>query len=315
MKDVMNTEEEVNSLMKIVKVESSDSTSNSEQEEFSDILEDSFLKEEKVGLTRKQKLATFFIGVVSFFIFTFLFFPYDAMIKFYLNEMGKNAGFSVDFKEMDFSFTGNIKLQNASILIGKAAKRSIKVELIDININPISLYNDQVLGDVSMIGPSFSIPNIANFKFKSLLINIDIDGLKKIQVGALNSLVGSFSLVVNSGNISSLTQIPFIGNLGEVKHKKTNISFEFNQGNLLIKRLNNETSMGNIEVKGNILVESSIGNSILDINVCPKLDKEFKAKRQDLDGMLLLIQNRTGSECFPFGGTFSQPTPKFQFPI
>ena len=186
------------------------------------------------------------------------------------------------------------------------------MDSISLDIKPLKLYNNIFQGNLLMITPQLLISDILNLKFKTVAFSGNLNHFDKLQTLALNQVNGNVNLKIRSGSIAILSELPFLGKLDEIRHKDTKIKLQFNKSKLLLKQFDIQTSIGRIIITGNILIESSLGNSILDVNICPELSQEFKRSREDIESMLFLFQNRTGDKCFPFGGTIAKPLPKFQ---
>ena len=68
-----------------------------------------------------------------------------------------------------------------------------------------------------------------------------------------------------------------------------------------------DLSIAKITLKGRLDISPTFKSSRLDMEICPKLSKEFIIERQDLSDTLSLLAKDGKEACIPLQGTLSDP--------
>ncbi|EPG75944.1 type II secretion system protein N [Leptospira fainei serovar Hurstbridge str. BUT 6] len=254
----------------------------------------------------KQKLILVGLGVFFFLFFSFLLFPYENIVRSAINS-GPGGPSSLSFRELKVSIIfGEISAKSLEIngpsVRAKANEASIQAGLI-------SLLRKKINGEFRISGIKLDYDG-------NPLGTIDsLKGFLKLDSIALpaSRQSGSFQIGMPSGSrgfLPGLPELPVLDKLENFRINKLSLKSRLNQGNLDIDEFVLDTSIARFDITGNIRLSDSLGFSQLNLKVCLELERNFALEREDIVGMLALLEKSGGGKCLPITGILQKPEVK-----
>lgn len=295
---------------KKIELEEEDELISNEEEEFltmelEELPPDGLEEEETPRFSFKQKLILIGSGVSSFFLFLILLFPYENIVRQFMNSSSGQPS-SVFFNELSVSvLLGKVSVKSMEIM-GQTFK--IRSKDAQIKAGLFSLLRKKVNGD---------------FEIEEL--EIDYDGQTLGNIGELEGHLqldslsvpasrfgGAFSLKMPEGKFGSfpnLPEIPFVGKIENFFVNKILITSKIDQGMVEFEEFIIDTSVARLDLHGNVRLSDSFSNSQLNLRACFELERNFAsaAENQIIVGALDLLEKSGSGKCIPITGTFQRP--------
>ncbi len=266
--------------------------------ETEELLEEDFEESEESKLTTKQILLLILLGFFSFFLFVFLLFPVEEIIRSYSIKYAAEAGINLDFKSLNFPLLFRKQIDGLYILT--KGNTEIQAEEVDFDISLLALTKNQILADLETTSFQLDTGDVI-LKIKKFNLNTNISNYEK----GIN-FTGAVELQTGSGQILKLPNFPFLGDLSGTGIKSVSLELKKVAQTINIEKGIFNLSIAKITVKGKMEMGTSFMNSSLNLEICPKLTPEFSAEREDLANTLAAI-SKDGEACIPIRGTVSQP--------
>ncbi|PJZ65189.1 type II secretion system protein GspN [Leptospira wolffii] len=293
------------------KIEEEEIISNEEEEfltmELEDIPEDPSEEESAPRFTLKQKLILIGTGAFSFVFFLFFLFPYENILRQVLSSSSGGQPSAFFFREL-----------NVSILFGEVSAKSleisgpslrIKANQASVSAGLISLLRKKVNGDFEVNGLKIEYDGEPIGSITSLEGLVKVDSL----VAPISRFNGAFSLKMpegKKGNLSNLPELPVLGRLENIIINKISLKSKLDQGNLEFEEFLIDTSIGRLDIHGNMRLSENFGSSQLNIRVCFEPERDFATEREDIVGMLALLEKNGNEKCVPISGFVQKPEVK-----
>ncbi len=294
------------------KIEEEEIISNEEEEfltmELEDLPLESEVEETAPRFTFKQKLIILGTGLFSFLLFLFLIFPYENIIRQVLNSSGGQPS-SFFFREL-----------NVSVLFGEVSAKSLEVSgpslrfkanQASIQAGLFSLLRKKINGDFDISGIKIEYDGDQVGSIDTLEGHVKVDSL----VVPISRFSGAFSIAMpdgKKGKLPSLPEVPMLGKLENVIVNKLSIKSKFEQGNIEFDEFVIDTSIGRIDIHGNMRLSENFGTSQLNLKICFEPERDFATERQDIVGMLALLEKNGNEKCVPITGYVLKP--EFKIP-
>ncbi|TGK18904.1 type II secretion system protein GspN [Leptospira fluminis] len=288
--------------------EDQETLSNEEEEFLTMELEEVPEEEEELQprFTVKQKLILAGTGIFSFLIFAFLLFPYENIVRTIINS-GSGVSSALSFRELKVSVLfGEISAKSLEI---NAPSLRIKANEAGIRAGLISLLRKKVNGEFKILGIKFDYDGNPLGTIDSLKGFLKLDSAT-LPISRQN---GAFQLEMPSGSrgfLPGIPELPVLDKLENFRINKFSLKSRLNQGNMDIDEFILETSVARFDVSGNIRLSDSLGFSQLNLRVCLELERNFALEREDLAGMLALLEKNGGGKCIPVTGLLQKPEVK-----
>lgn len=285
-----------------------------EQEFLTESLEDDseFLDEEEDKPLNKSKVLSLFgIGLSAFLVFFIFLFPLEEVIKSYLLGLSKTTGVVIEFKDIRFPLVGAKTID--SLAIQPTSDTILKVEEVVLDLKTWELIQNRFDGDIDLISLKLDSGEIG-FLLKSVLITGRLSGMEE----RLTKTTGDIKIQIRGGKISSLPEIPMVGEAKDIAIIKGQFHLKFRSGRLHIDLGSLDTSWFKFQLNGVIRLSDSLPFSNLDLKLCASAQEKFANERPDLAGMLAILPQEGGRSCLPIKGTIRSPTfdiPAFTAPI
>lgn len=287
--------------------------SNEEEEfltmELEDIPSEQMEEEEDSSprFTLKQKLILIGSGLFSFIFFLFLLFPYENIVRQMLVSPSGQPG-SFFFKELNVSVIfGSVSAKSLEISSGPNLR--IKANKAEIQAGLFSLIRKKINGDYELSGLTIEYEGEPMGNISALEGIVKIDSL----TAPVSRMNGAFSLKTTDGKKGSLTNlpdIPVLGKLESIGINKISLKSKLDQGNLEFEEFIIDTSIGRIDVHGNIHLSENFSSSQLNVRVCFEPERDFGTEREDIVGMLALLEKNGNGKCVPITGYVQKPEVK-----
>lgn len=285
-----------------------------EQEFLTDPLEDDsdFLdEEEEKPLNKSKVLGLIGIGFSAFLIFFIFLFPLEEVIKSYLVDLSKTTGIVIEFKDIRFPLIGAKTID--SLAIQPTSDTILKVEEAILDLKTWELIQNRFDGDIDLIPLKLDSGEIG-FMLKSVLISGRLSGIEE----RLTKTTGDIKIQIRGGKISSLPEIPMVGEAKDIVIIKGQFHLKFRSGRLHIELGSLDTSWFKFQLSGVIRLADSLAFSNLDLKLCATSQEKFANERPDLAGMLAILPQEGGRSCIPIKGTIHSPSfdiPAFTAPM
>lgn len=286
----MNTNEETN-----LELESNDSNlENSEEMDFSEEnIESSF--------SPKQKLTLGLIGIFSFLLFLIFLFPLEEIARYFIAKKVNVNGTYLDFKRFNFSLIGDKYID--SIVYQLPSDMLLKAEEVKLNTGVYSFLRNNLTGDIKISSFNYE-SNDYELTVKSIQIDTNLINIRS----PVNELNGTMEIQLSSGKIHRAPDIPFLGGiLNNVDVKSGFFGLKIKAGNIDFEKAKINSSIADIQIKGQLKLLEPFGNSLLDLQFCPKLTKSFAQERSDIEDMISLLSKDGNEFCVKLNGTINQP--------
>ncbi len=264
-----------------------------------DFLEDD-LDHHDHSLSFKEIIFLLFSGFIGLFLFILLLFPIEEIIRFYITKASQSSGFVLDFKKLNFPILGTKSVD--SLYMVTRDNIEIKSEEVQFDVDIPELYKGNIITESEafsfVVETDDFILNAKNLKTDINLI------LSERENPVLN---GSVNLSILGGKIPKIPSFPVLGDLSGTKIKSINLNMKKNGNRITFEKAIFDLSIAKITLKGRLDISPTFKASRLDMEICPKLSKEFIIERQDLSDTLSLLAKDGKEACIPLQGTLSDP--------
>jgi hypothetical protein len=275
---------------------SEDSTEELPEEE---IVEEDFEERDK-SLSIKQIILLSLSGFIGLFLFIFSLFPIEEILHYYITRNTQNSGFIVDFKKLNFPILGTKSVD--SLYVVTKDNIELKSEEVQFSLNLSEFYNGNIVSNSEIY--AFSIETDELF-LSSKSIQSDINLVQSER--ETPTFNGSISINSGAGKITRIPSFPVLGDLSGTSIKSITLNMKKNGTRISFEKAIVDLSIAKIQLKGRLDLSPNIKNSRLDMEICPKLSKEFITERQDISDMLTLMAKDGKDPCIPLQGTISSP--------
>jgi hypothetical protein len=178
----------------------------------------------------------------------------------------------------------------------------IKSEEVQFSLDLSEFYNGNILSNSEIY--SFSIETDELF-ITSKSIQSDINLVQSERETPTYN--GSISISSGAGKITRISSFPVLGDLSGTSIKSITLNLKKNGSRISFEKAIVDLSIAKIQLKGRLDLSPNFKNSRLDMEICPKLSKEFSSERQDISDMLTLVARDGKEPCIPLQGTISSP--------
>ncbi|TGK04274.1 type II secretion system protein GspN [Leptospira langatensis] len=290
-------------------IEEEEIISNEEEEFLTMELEDlppEDSEEEVPRFSIKQKLILVGSGFISFLLFLILLFPYENIVRQVLNS-SSNQPSMVFFRELSVSvLLGEVSVKSLEIMGQSFRMRANKAE---IQAGLLSLIRKKINGDFDISGIKVEYDGEQVGTIDALEGHLKIDSL----VVPASRYSGSFSLKMPEGSrgfLPGMPELPLLGKIENFRINKILITSKLDQGNLEFEEFLIDTSIGRLDLHGNLRLADNFAYSQLNLRICFELERDFATEREDIAGMLALLEKSGGGKCVPITGLVQRPEVK-----
>lgn len=280
-----------------------------ELEPIDEIIDDTLLKNDFIeddsdlndnSLSYKQITILIIGGILALFMFVVLLFPIEEIIRFYITKSTQNSGFILDFKKLNFPILGTKSVD--SLYMVTKDNIEIKSEEVQFDVDVPELYKGNVITQMEafsfVLETDDLLLNAKSFKTDVNLI------LSERENPVLN---GGLTISIAGGKIPKIPSFPILGDLSGTNIKSINLNMKKNGNRITFERAVFDLSIAKITLKGRLDLSPIFKASRMDMEICPKLSKEFIIERQDLSDTLSLLAKDGKEACIPLQGTLSDP--------
>ncbi len=260
------------------------------EQEFTEVIEEEI---SEIKLTGTQKILLIVIGVVFYFLFVLLFFPYSSFIRYLISK--------IDYTELNIDFN-SILLKDLYFTNEKDI--FFTTDAINIKTKLWNLINKKIDANVILNSGSIKIKEInSGFKNMDLIIKIDnsydeplsrwsgevILRFKEISLEDLWGILKNFSLPEEQKLIKNL-----------------NIRITLDKGNYSIKNFTFDNPLFKIQIMGNGTLSNTIENSTVNGSLCLMPDSNIEEKNPAIYGIYLSAGGSLGGQlCIGIEGNLS----------
>jgi type II secretion system protein N len=237
------------------------------------------------------------LSVILTFIFLVITFPYEVLIRNYLQSLEKNFGTNITVGSMNIGFIGDSYIDDMVVFLRDGTELDLKDISFNLSLNPITVFiRETVKG-------KFDIKNIKYVKQDtsfSGLIKCDLFLKLNSKMGMVSE--GYINIKIQNVNILGMTIKEF--KIPPVQITAVNIETKINKNDMSIVKCIISGSDFRGAISGKINLSKSIMASRLDLKI--EIDKNSKilVNYKDLLGMLgpdkdKLFIDVTGSLSYP----------------
>lgn len=274
-----------------------ESTSELDSDEISNTLELESIELEGLSIKKNSLIGYWLFSLLSFII---ILFPIEEILRSILVARTEKSGIHIGFKKINFPYFGLKTIDSLYVLTKDNIE--FKAEEVNFTINPYQIWNRaQVISTIESFSNNLEMCNMV-MNARSLNLDINLTNTDRENL-VLN---GSIGIHLTGGNITRLPEILSFLGVSEIKVKMIQMNLKITGNKILIEKGNFDISIAKIMLKGRIDISPVFNNSLMELEVCPKLSKEYAVDREDLQNMLLLY-SKTGDPCFPIKGTIGNP--------
>ena len=252
------------------------------------------------SLSYKQITMLFLGGILGLFLFVVLLFPIEEIIRFFITKNTQNSGFIIDFKKLNFPILGTKSVD--SLYMVTKDNIEIKSEEIQFDVDIPELYKGNILTQMEALSFVLETDDLL-LNAKSLKTDINLI-LSERENPVLN---GGLTISIIGGKIPKIPSFPILGDLSGTSIKSINLNMKKNGNRISFEKAIFDLSIAKITLKGRMDISPIFKASRLDMEICPKLSKEFIIERQDLSDTLSLLAKDGKEACIPLQGTLSDP--------
>ncbi len=252
------------------------------------------------SLSYKQITMLFLGGILGLFLFVVLLFPIEEIIRFFITKNTQNSGFIIDFKKLNFPILGTKSVD--SLYMVTKDNIEIKSEEIQFDVDIPELYKGNILTQMEALSFVLETDDLL-LNAKSLKTDINLI-LSERENPVLN---GGLTISIVGGKIPKIPSFPILGDLSGTSIKSINLNMKKNGNRISFEKAIFDLSIAKITLKGRMDISPIFKASRLDMEICPKLSKEFIIERQDLSDTLSLLAKDGKEACIPLQGTLSDP--------
>ncbi len=266
------------------------------EQEFTEIIEEEI---SEIKLTATQKILLLVIGIVFYFLFVLLFFPYSSFIRYLISKNIQD--YKIDYTELNMDFNSillkDLYFTNEKDIFFTSDAINIKTKLWN-------LINKKIDANVILNSGSIKIREInSGFKNMELIIKIDnsydeplskwsgevIVKFKEISLEELWGILKNFSLPEEQKVIKNL-----------------NIRITVDKGNYSIKNFTFDNPLFKIQIMGNGTLSNVIENSTVNGSICFIPDSKIEEKNPAIYGIYISAGGSLGGQlCIGIEGNLS----------
>ncbi len=264
---------------------------------------------EEPRLTLRQKIVVTLTVFVSFIWFSFVFFPYEEVIRFSL------AGFSrqvqIEFTSMDLGyFRTTVRGLRVQLPDGSM---HVSVKDLDAEEGLGSYITSRYQGLMRMLGVEFSTRDLA-FEAARLDVNLNLDDAS-VPPRMFEGRIG-----IRGQNISfsklPLEGLPIPGiDPSELQISSLELNMDFSNGQVNFQDSRLASDLFSVRLSGTGQMQNSIGTTILDTEICLDPVDDLQERNPQLFGLMLAMGGSAGGEvCADLNGPVGRPEFKLRRP-
>ena len=263
-------------------------------------VDDFDIEEVENPLTLKHIISLVGAGIAGLLLFVLFLFPIEEIIRFVIGKSTQNSGYVVDFKKLNFPIFSEKSIDSLYFLTRDNIE--IKAEEIHFTVDVPELYNGNIFSHIESFSSSLETDEF-QINSKSLILDMNL-----IQSERENPVLnGGINISIGGGKIQKIPSFPVLGDLSGSLIKSIAFMLKKNGNRISIEKGLLDLSIAKITLRGRLDLSPSFKNSRMDMEICPKLSKEFATERQDLADMLTLLSKDGKEACIPLQGTFAEP--------
>lgn len=280
------------------------------QEDQDEILEDQELEEEfdeaeeeKSRLSGKQRLWLIVSGVVSFFLFLVLLFPFEGILRnVVLKRLGPNL--KVEFSAFKLGLIGQTKIDDLSVQSTSGFR--LDAESAAADLQKLALLRFSPKGTVRLNGGNFTMGKFSG-AFKSLDITMDMSRLDAPASQWEGTIQVKLDDLQPEQLPDLLSMLPVSGD--DLSVQRVTIPLQFRKGTLDFGQSQLQSTLFSVRLEGNGHVGASVLNTSLDGKVCLKPVDDLETRNEGLHGVYMMAGGTAGGElCLKISGVLSSPS-------
>jgi hypothetical protein len=262
-------------------------------------LEENF-EEKENPLSLRQIIVLSLSGFLGLVFFTLTLFPIEEIIHYYLTKNSQTSNVLIDFKKLNFPILGTKSVD--SLYVVTKDNIEIRSEEVQFSLDLSEMYKGNIISQSEIY--AFSIEtNDVYLSSKSIQADVQLIQSER-EVPTYN---GTISFTSSGGKLGRIPSFPILGDLSGTSIKSMTLNLKKNGSRITFDKTVLDLSIAKIQIKGRMDLMPNFKNSKLELEICPKLSKEFSSERQDISDMLTLMVREGKEPCIPLQGTISSP--------
>lgn len=272
---------------------------NSEEFLSDENLEEEF-EEKENPLSLRQIIVLSISGFFGLVFFILTLFPLEEIIHYYFTKNSQSSNILIDFKKLNFPILGTKSVD--SLYVVTKDNIEIRSEEVQFSLDLPEIYKGNINSQMEIYAFSLETNDVF-LNSKSIQADINLVQSER-EVPTYN---GTISLISNGGKIGRIPSFPILGDLSGTTIKSMTLNLKKNGSRITFEKAVLDLSIAKIQLKGRMDLNPNFKNSKLEMEICPKLSKEFSSERQDISDMLTLMVREGKEPCIPLQGTISSP--------
>ncbi len=281
---------------------------SSEQKQSDEISEDTLLddnleeefEEKENPLSLRQIIVLSLSGLFGLLLFILTLFPIEEIIHYYITKNSQSSNLLIDFKKLNFPILGTKSVD--SLYVVTKDNIEIRSEEVQFSLDLPDIYGGNINTQMEIYAFSLET-NEVFLSSKSIQGEIHLVQSER-EVPTYN---GTISLISGGGKLGRIPSFPILGDLSGTAIKSMTLNLKKNGSRITFDKAILDLSIAKIQIKGRMDLTPNFKNSKLELEICPKLSKEFSSERQDISDMLTLMVREGKEPCIPLQGTISSP--------
>lgn len=279
---------------------------SSEHNSEADLFE--FEDQEAEGLSRSQRRWVTLICLVSFIVFSVVFFPLDVFLRYVLKEA--LAGSQIHFSSLDLNVFGNDRIESFSLAMPEG--RTIEAGFIESGLSKAGLISDDLNGKVSITKPAYSGGG-TGLSAASIEMNF---ALSDALLPASN-WNGSADVNVSGVSVEKIpSDIPLPIPLEDIRITSIDLKTNWNNGNVNYNGSRINSNMFLIKIDGTGRVRGQGNTTAVDLSgkVCLRPAGNLEQEHPQIYGFYIFQGGAAGGQlCYNISGPVPGPLRNLSF--
>ncbi|MBI3396461.1 MAG: type II secretion system protein GspN [Spirochaetia bacterium] len=256
---------------------------------------------EVVRLTFKQKIITGVAVLVAFIVFSFVFLPYELVIRYTLEKYSRFV--RIEFTSLKLNLIGDDEISGFRMVLPDGT--AFAADSVTSGLKYRDLLAGGAQGSVLMTGVGFSMGNVV-FRIGTIDLGLGIQN----ATSALDQLSGDINLRAGKVEVRKLPEnLPIAVQPGDIKISSVVIRMKIGEGRVNLEGTNLKSNLFDIRVTGGARLSGPIGQAVMAAKVCLKPAKDLETENNAMFGYYTMSGGTGGGElCLGMKGTLSQPT-------
>ncbi len=273
-----------------------------EEQEKQEVLEDIVEEPVEVKLSWNKKIIIIIVGILSYFLFLFLFFPYTSFIRFIMIKYLKE--YKVDFVDLNIGLGSKIPIQLTDFYISNDKDVLINGDLIQFKIHLWKLINKEIDGELNLNSGNVKFKEY-EFKIKNLTLKSNIKNSYDVPLSNWSGEIGL--------NLKELFLLELFGPLktlslseDQKNVKNTQILIKVDKGRVNINKFLFTHSLFDVQISGNGRLNDKIDNSTIDTKICFQPNPSLEELNPMIYTLYITAGGSIGGQlCIKMEGTIS----------